>query len=123
MGYLFLIKPKMTRMFCLLSIVFVVFCREAILRVKEVDMDSNNAAAQGAGIPIILVGNKCDLTDQRKVSHEEAQQKASSWDIDYIETSALQDVNVKQVTHTFCIAIVNQLFGHAVAMVTNVFGI
>ena len=73
--------------------------REAILRVKEINDvgDGEGASGPGGGIPIILVGNKSDLTDQRKVSKEEATTKASSWGIQYIETSALQDENVKEV--------------------------
>ena len=52
---------------------------------------------QGAANPIILVGNKSDLADQRKVSFDEADAKAKTWGIEYIETSALKDENVKQV--------------------------
>ena len=77
----------------------LLFCREAILRVKEVNETEGVDASQGAANPIILVGNKSDLVDQRKVTSEEAQTKASSWGIEYIETSALKDENVKQVYH------------------------
>ena len=44
-------------------------------------------------VPIILVGNKCDLENERQVTKEEANQKASAWKAKYIETSALTDVN------------------------------
>ena len=74
--------------------------REAILRVKEINDVSDGgegSSTPGGGIPIILVGNKSDLSDQRKVSKEEASAKANSWGIKYIETSALQDENVKEV--------------------------
>ena len=43
--------------------------------------------------PIVLVGNKCDLEDQRKVSKQDAEALAKSINAAYVETSALTDVN------------------------------
>ena len=40
------------------------------------------------GVLRILVGNKCDLQNERKVSVEEAKQIANKYGIEYIETSA-----------------------------------
>ncbi|CAF3319116.1 unnamed protein product [Rotaria sp. Silwood2] len=62
---------------------------EQILRVKS----------SGTNIPAILVGNKIDLADKRKITLEEAEQKAHSWSIKYIETSAKTKHNVDKV---FC---------------------
>ncbi|CAF4370241.1 unnamed protein product, partial [Rotaria sp. Silwood2] len=53
----------------------------------------------GTNIPAILVGNKIDLAERRKVTLEEAEQKARSWSIRYIETSAKTKHNVDKV---FC---------------------
>lgn len=50
-------------------------------------------------IPAILVGNKIDLADKRKVSPEDAEQKAQNWSIKYIETSAKTKLNVDKA---FC---------------------
>lgn len=44
-------------------------------------------------LPIILIGNKCDLSN-RKISAEEANGLASKWNIPYIETSAKTRENV-----------------------------
>ena len=44
-------------------------------------------------VPIILVGNKCDLENERQVTKEEANQKATALKAKYIETSALTDIN------------------------------
>lgn len=63
---------------------------EQILRVKN----------GGTNIPAILVGNKIDLAERRKVTPEEAQQKARSWSILYIETSAKTKFNVDKVKKT-----------------------
>ena len=46
--------------------------------------------------PILLVGNKQDLENERKVSHEEAKQLADQWECEYIETSAKTNFNCKE---------------------------
>ncbi len=47
--------------------------------------------------PIILVGYKLDLEDQRKVTYAEAKELADLWNIDYIETSAKTNFNCTEV--------------------------
>lgn len=44
----------------------------------------------------LLVGNKCDLEDDRKVSVDEAQRLASELGMEYVETSALNGSKVQQ---------------------------
>ena len=44
-------------------------------------------------IPIIIVGNKCDLEDKRQVSQQSAHDFAKSIGTEYFETSALTDQN------------------------------
>ncbi|XP_054158071.1 ras-related protein Ral-A-like [Oppia nitens] len=61
--------------------------REQILRVKG---DDNN-------IPFILVGNKSDLEEKRRVSRHEALQLADAWRVPYVETSAKTKLNVEEV--------------------------
>jgi len=58
--------------------------RTRILRVKE-DEDS--------GVHIVLVGNKCDLEDSRKVSYDEGQSLAKEWNCTFFETSAKEKIN------------------------------
>ncbi len=43
------------------------------------------------------MGNKIDLAEKRKVTLEEAEQRARSWSIRYIETSAKTKHNVDKV--------------------------
>nr|CAD7592140.1 unnamed protein product [Timema genevievae] len=57
--------------------------REQILRVKN---DEN--------IPFLLVGNKSDLEEKRKISLAEAQGRAQQWGVPYVETSAKTRENV-----------------------------
>jgi len=60
--------------------------REQILRVKG---DTN--------IPFILVGNKADLTNSRKVQQTTANNRAAQWQVPYVETSAKTRENVDKV--------------------------
>lgn len=60
--------------------------REQILRVKEEE-----------AIPLLLVGNKSDLEERRKVSADEATAKAAEWGVQYVETSAKTRANVDKV--------------------------
>ena len=50
----------------------------------------------GVKCPILLVGNKQDLENERKVTFAEAKQLADSWNIEYIETSAKTNFNCKE---------------------------
>ncbi|RWS21764.1 ras-related protein Ral-A-like isoform X2, partial [Leptotrombidium deliense] len=59
---------------------------EQILRVKG---DEN--------IPFMLVGNKADLEEKRRVTIEEAQKLAEQWKVPYIETSAKTRSNVDRI--------------------------
>ncbi|KAH8388073.1 hypothetical protein KR093_011567 [Drosophila rubida] len=60
--------------------------REQILRVKNDE-----------SIPFLLVGNKCDLNDKRKVPLSECQLRAQQWSVPYVETSAKTRENVDKV--------------------------
>jgi len=55
-------------------------------RIKESDPD----------IPVILVGNKCDLEGQRTVKITEAQNLAKRWNCGFIESSAKSNLNVTE---------------------------
>uniref|UniRef100_A0A3Q2TLC1 small monomeric GTPase n=1 Tax=Fundulus heteroclitus TaxID=8078 RepID=A0A3Q2TLC1_FUNHE len=45
---------------------------------------------------VVLCGNKCDLSDQRAVSQDEARQLAEKYGITYFETSAASGQNVSE---------------------------
>uniref|UniRef100_A0A915I242 small monomeric GTPase n=1 Tax=Romanomermis culicivorax TaxID=13658 RepID=A0A915I242_ROMCU len=60
--------------------------RDQILRVKDVDE-----------VPMILVGNKCDLEDERVVGKDQGQNLARQFNCAFLETSAKAKINVHEV--------------------------
>ncbi|KAJ1562187.1 hypothetical protein HK096_001238 [Nowakowskiella sp. JEL0078] len=60
--------------------------REQILRVKDADR-----------VPMVLVGNKCDLEDDRVVTRDLGAQLAGKWGCTFLETSARRKINVDEV--------------------------
>ena len=51
--------------------------------------------------PIILAGNKCDIPDAI-VTYEQGQTMAEGYKIEYIETSAKEDKNIKDLFEKIC---------------------
>ncbi|OQR75673.1 ras-related protein Rab-3-like [Tropilaelaps mercedesae] len=45
---------------------------------------------------VVLVGNKCDMEDERVVSTERGRQLAEQLGLEFFETSAKENINVKQ---------------------------
>ncbi len=64
--------------------------RDQILRVK----DSHD-------VPMVLVGNKCDLEDERVVSKDQGQSLAKQFNCAFMESSAKLKVNVIEVNLFF----------------------
>jgi len=51
-----------------------------------------------AQVPMILVGNKCDLEEERVVGKEQGQNLARQWNnCAFLETSAKSKINVNEV--------------------------
>lgn len=71
--------------------------REQILRVKVDEQ-----------IPIILIGNKSDLEDQREVPKAEGETLSQSWGVSYVETSAKTKQNVDKVYYDLVITIIDR---------------
>ncbi|GAM17543.1 hypothetical protein SAMD00019534_007180 [Acytostelium subglobosum LB1] len=59
--------------------------REQILRVKDKDK-----------VPMIIIGNKCDLESERQVTTGEGQDLAKSFGCPFLETSARIRVNIEE---------------------------
>ena len=48
-------------------------------------------------VSFILVGNKCDLESSRSISKEKGEEKAKSLNCPFFETSALSEINIKEI--------------------------
>ena len=55
------------------------------------------ASKHGVTCPILLVGTKQELFNERKVPFDEAKKLAESWKINYMEVSAKTNYNCKEV--------------------------
>ena len=73
-------------------IVFDITDRDSFDHIRNWIVDIDKFAKEG--VLRILVGNKCDLSHERKVSIEEAKGVANKYGIKYIETSAKDTINI-----------------------------
>merc|ERR1719150_2255282 len=74
--------------------------RKKIQRIKETVREMAGDEKLQSFIPLILVGNKCDLTDEREVTKEEATRLAENeWEVPFFETSAKTNINVEACFH------------------------
>lgn len=62
--------------------------RDHILRVKDRD-----------DVPMVLVGNKCDLTEDLEVTAEDATRKSNLWEVPLFLASAKTAINVHESFH------------------------
>ena len=58
-------------------------------------------------IPYVLAGNKCDLSNKREVEEGDALKFCNDNNIDFMETSAKQNINVMECINNFIKNIVN----------------
>jgi len=71
--------------------------RDRTLRVKDKDK-----------VPMLLIGNKADLEDQRVVTREEGEELARQFDVPLIETSAQTGLNTDEVFYEIAKLITQQ---------------
>lgn len=64
----------------------VMLMKDAICRIKR-----------KKEVPIVLVGNKCDLQFEREVTAQDGQQLADIWNVPFIETSAKKKHNINEL--------------------------
>lgn len=66
-----------------------------------VQLDQNGASR----LPKLLVGNKCDLREERKVGAEEGRLLADEYKCTFMEVSAKENINVEQTFMQLAMAI------------------
>jgi len=70
-----------------------------IIKLKELSGD----------IPFIIIGNKIDKEDERLVPVEEAMERAESYSVQYMETSAKSNENIDKAFESLSVQILNNL--------------
>ncbi len=63
----------------------------------------------GKDVPFIIVGNKTDLSKDRKISEKEIKDKANKYEVEYFETSAKINENVIKAFEALSTKILNNL--------------
>ena len=76
-------------------LVFAINDKESFNLIKS-KRDRILRGKHGVKYPILLVGNKADLENERQVNYSEAKEMADKWGIEYIETSAKTNFNCKE---------------------------
>ena len=69
-------------------------------------MDSINEK-KGNNFPIVLVGNKCDLSDQRVISKKEGENLANKYKLNFFETSNKTGKNIEES----CLKLIDTILG------------
>lgn len=63
----------------------------------------------GDDVPFIIVGNKTDLSEKRKIPINTIEEKAEEHGVEYFETSAKKDENVRKAFETLAVKVLNNL--------------
>jgi len=71
--------------------------KDKIVRIKDTMAEANGQ--DEIVIPMVLVGNKCDLEDEREVTYEDGKSVADRWGCTFFETSAKTKKNVHECMH------------------------
>eukprot|EP01084_Bolivina_argentea_P008638 16165_1 len=83
-------------------VLFDVTSLESFKYVNEYLKDIVDNAKINETVPKLLIGNKCDLANERQVSIHEANEFANKWNMEYIETSCKTSYNVH---HAFLVMV------------------
>lgn len=76
-------------------LMYSIISRQTFLDLKDI-IDQISRIKDTNNFPLVIVGNKVDLEEQRAVSKEEGQALAKKWNAKYIEASAKANFNVKE---------------------------
>jgi len=79
--------------------IFAINSRQSFNKIQQINEILLNMLGDAPDCPRILCGSMCDLTDQRQISKEEAQQLADSWRVPYIEVSSKTSENTRECFH------------------------
>ena len=77
-------------------LIYSITCMNSLSQLKII-MDSIIRIKNDDDISIILVGNKCDLEDERVVNRKTAKKLAYNWNCKFYETSVKNNTNINEV--------------------------
>ena len=72
-------------------LVFAINDKESFDYLKNIKNKINEI--KGENIPIILVGNKIDLKDEREINDKDVKELTKKWNVEFIECSAKENIN------------------------------
>lgn len=79
-------------------LVYSVTSRQSLEELRPIwDVIKEMKGAELANIPVMLVGNKCDETENREVDQSAGEAEAQGWGCSFMETSAKTNHNVKEL--------------------------
>ncbi|PVU87012.1 hypothetical protein BB561_006482 [Smittium simulii] len=70
--------------------------KKMIIDQKPCTVEILDTAGQDESVPIVLVGNKTDLENEREISYSEGEQAAQDFLCGFIETSAKNGTNIEK---------------------------
>ena len=90
--------------------VYSISSMSSLVKLKQVRENLLNLIGNDA-VPIILVAQKCDLTEYREVSSAEGRDLANRWNCPYLEVSAKMNRNVGTLLESgwFCLFLFSSL--------------
>ena len=77
-------------------LVYAVNSEQSLLDLKPIHDEIVDIKGQNT-VPVMLVGNKTDVGDQRQVSTAKGKHMASQWDCGFVETSAKNNYMVEDI--------------------------
>ena len=72
-------------------LVFAINDKESFDYIKNIKKKINEI--KGENIPIILIGNKIDLKDEREIDEKDVKELIKKWNVEFIECSAKENIN------------------------------
>ena len=78
----------------------------------KVKFDRIKQLKEGQQFSVVIVGNKCDLEDKREVTKEEVENYAKSKNLQFLEASALNTINVKEAFLAVAQELIKQRFNN-----------
>jgi len=79
--------------------VFSITSRQSFEKIRMINESLLNLLGSPSDCPRILCGSMCDLSSQRQVSRDEAEELAEEWGVQYVEFSSKTGENTREVFH------------------------